>query len=164
MKRARKNVGSRRQLQILDAPRQDAYRARAKPRGPAHCRECGATFRRGRWTWDAPQPGSRAALCPACRRAREGMPAGTVRLSGEFFRAHRDEILARVRRCERAEKRRHPLQRILAVRDEDGAATVTTTGSHLARRIAEALGKSFKGETRYRYARGDNRLRVSWSR
>jgi uncharacterized protein (UPF0210 family) len=42
--------------------------------------------------------------------------------------------------------RRHPLQRILEVKDEEGGVRVTTTGRHLGRRIGEALGKSFKGD------------------
>ena len=92
------------------------------------------------------------------------MPAGFVSLGGAFFLEHRDEVLRRVRLCEGAEKQLHPLQRILAVEDEESGVLVTTTGSHLARRIGEALGKSFKGEARYRYRPGDNLLRVTWRR
>lgn len=164
MKTARKHATGRRQKQLLQEPRQDAYREKAKRKGPAQCKECGAAYRNGRWTWRAPQPAARSTLCPACRRTRDGMPAGYVSLSGEFFRAHREEILRRVRLCEQAEKREHPLQRIVEVRDAGEGALVTTTGSHLARRIGEALGKSFKGEARYRYRPGDNLLRVTWSR
>jgi len=164
MKTQRQHAVARRREQILDAPRQDAYRATEKTRGPAHCRECGAVYARGRWAWAAAQPDSRATLCPACRRARDGMPAGYVSLSGAFLRGHREEVLRRVRRCEEAERRARPLQRILEVRERGGAVVVTTTDSHLARRIGEALGKSFKGAVRYRYAPGDNRLRVEWSR
>lgn len=36
-------------------------------------------------------------------------------LKGDFFAAHRDEILARVRHCEQAEKQDHLLQRIMAI-------------------------------------------------
>ena len=164
MKSTRKHAGASRHKQILDAPHRDAYRATDKQKGPAHCRDCGAVYARGRWAWAAAQPDSRATLCPACRRARDGMPAGYVSLAGEFFRGHRDEVLRRVRRCEEDERRAHPLQRILEVRERGGGAVVTTSDSHLARRIGEALGKSFKGELRYRYAPGDNRLRVEWSR
>lgn len=164
MKPARRHALGRRQEQRLDERKQDAYRDKAKPKGPARCKDCGASYRSGRWSWQAPQPAALATLCPACRRTRDGMPAGYVRMSGEFFRAHRDEILRRVRRCEQAEKREHPLQRILAVQDVGDGALVTTTGSHLARRIGEALGKSFKGEARYRYRRDDNLLRVTWKR
>lgn len=164
MKTARSHIGARRREQVLDAPRQDAYRAKEKLKGAAHCRDCGAVYARGRWAWSAAQPGSRATLCPACRRARDGMPAGYVSLAGEFYLDHRDEVLRRVRRCEAAERKAHPLQRILEVRERGGTAVVTTSDSHLARRIGEALGKSFKGAVRYRYAPGDNRLRVEWSR
>jgi len=164
MKAARRHAPGRRQEQRLDERKLDAYRDRMKRKGPARCRECGAAYRAGRWTWQAPQPAARATLCPACRRAREGMPAGYVSLGGAFFREHRDEVLRRVRLCEAAEKREHPLQRILAVQGDADGATVTTTGSHLARRIGEALGKSFKGEARFRYRPADNLLRVTWRR
>jgi len=164
MKAARRHAPGRRQEQRLDERKLDAYRDRAKRKGPARCAQCGAAYRAGRWSWQAPQPAARATLCPACRRAREGMPAGTVRLGGAFFDEHRDEVLRRVRLCEEAERKLHPLQRILDVRNEDDGVLVTTTGSHLARRIGVALGKSFKGEARFRYRPGDNLLRVTWRR
>ena len=164
MKAARRHPTGRRQEQRLDERKLDAYRDRAKRKGPARCRECGAAYRAGRWSWQAAQPAARATVCPACRRTREGMPAGYVSLGGAFFREHRDEVLRRVQLCEEAEKKLHPLQRILAVKDEEGGVTITTTGSHLARRIGEALGKSFKGAARFRYRPGDNLLRVTWRR
>ncbi len=164
MKAARRHPLGRRQEKRLDEPKLDAYRDRAKRKGPAVCRECGAAYRSGRWSWQAAQPAARKTLCPACRRTREGMPAGDVSLGGAFFREHRAEVLRRVRLCEVAEKKLHPLQRILEVKDEADEVRVTTTGSHLARRIGEALGKSFKGEARFRYRPGDNLLRVTWRR
>ncbi len=164
MKAARRHAPGRRQEQRLDERKVDAYRDRAKRKGPARCRDCGAAYRGGRWSWQAAQPAARLTLCPACRRARERMPAGFVSLGGAYFREHRDEVLRRVRLCEDAEKKLHPLQRILEVKDDEGGALVTTTGSHLARRIGEALGKSFKGEARFRYRPGDNLLRVTWRR
>jgi hypothetical protein len=164
MKTARRHAVGRRQEQRLDERKQDAYRDQAKRKGPATCRECGAAYRAGRWSWQAPQPAARKTLCPACKRTREGMPAGFVSLGGPFFLEHRDEVLRRVRLCGEAEKKLHPLQRILEVKDDTGGVLVTTTGSHLARRIGEALGKSFKGEARYRYRPGDNLLRVTWRR
>lgn len=150
--------------QRLKARVRDAYRAQAKLPEPARCRDCGAAYRNGRWTWKAAGEGARSVRCPACRRLREGMPAGYVRLSGEYLGEHRAEILRRVRRCEAAEKRAHPLQRIMAVAPEGAGVLVTTTDSHLARRIAEALVKAFKGSAEYRYGKQDNLLRVDWSR
>jgi len=150
--------------QLLQGKAQDAYRSDRKLPEPARCRDCGASYRRGRWTWKAAGEGARPVRCPACQRVREGLPAGYISLSGEYQRAHRAEILRRVRRCEADEKHTHPLQRIMTVSGAGGDLVVTTTDSHLARRLGEALVKSFKGNAEYRYGKEDNLLRVSWSR
>jgi len=95
---------------------------------------------------------------------RDRFPAGMVSLQGEFLAAHRDEVLRRVRRCEAAEKRGHPLERIMAIAAEGEGVMVTTTGPHLARRIGDALHHAYKGVLAFRYNKGDNLLRVTWSR
>jgi len=150
--------------QLLQERVHDAYRRGAKLPEPARCRGCGAVYRRGRWTWGAAGEGARPVRCPACARIREGMPAGYLSLSGAYLEANRDDIVRRLRRCEKAESRSHPLQRIMQVAREDGGMIVTTTDSHLARRLGEALVKSFKGDAEYRYGREDNLLRVTWRR
>ena len=174
MKSERGGFRMLRHEQLLQERVHDTYRRGAKLPEPARCRDCGAVYRRGRWQWDragktprtagpageAPRP----VRCPACSRVREGMPAGYVSLSGAYQRAHRAEILRRVRRCEADEKHAHPLQRIMTVSAAGGDLVVTTTDSHLARRLGETLVKAFKGSSEYRYGREDNLLRVSWSR
>jgi hypothetical protein len=150
---------------ILRTPqRTDKTRQARKLRGPARCPDCGAVYRRGRWRWEAPARVASAARCPACLRARQRLAAASVTLSGRFFAAHRDEILARVRHCEQAEKQLHPLQRIIAIDAEGTGMRVTTTDVHLARRIGDALQRAYKGELAYRYTRDENLLRVRWSR
>ena len=161
MKAARRRT--RATHQILEELVHDSYKSKSKL-SPSHCEECGAVYRRGRWRWGQAARSSRATVCPACRRTRDGMPAGYVSLAGEYFRTHRDEVLARVRNCESAEKREHPLERVMAVRANGAGALVTTTDAHLARRIGEALRKSFKGAIEFHYNRADNLLRVDWRR
>ena len=164
MKRGQQGFRAGRHEQRLEGLEKDAYTAGRKLAGPARCRGCGAVYKRGRWTWQPAGEAPRPAWCPACRRAREGMPAGYVRIEGDYQRQHRDDIVRRVRRCEAQEMRAHPLQRIIALQPEDDGLLVTTTDSHLARRIGEALVKSYKGSAEYRYAQEDNLLRVSWRR
>jgi predicted Zn-ribbon and HTH transcriptional regulator len=164
MKSERGGFRMLRHEQLLQECVHDAYKRGAKLPEPARCRDCGAAYRNGRWTWKPAGEGARPVRCPACRRLREGMPAGYIRLSGGYLRVHREEIVRRMRRCEAAEKRAHPLQRIMAVAAERGDLVVTTTDSHLARRIGEALVKAFKGSAEYAYGREDNLLRVGWSR
>lgn len=150
--------------QRFEGLEKDPYKEWGKPHDPARCPECGAVFHRGRWTWEPAPEGAHEHLCPACRRIREQLPAGFVSLKGEFFDAHRDEILARVRHCETAEKRDHPLQRIMAVQPEGEGLVVTTTDIHLARRIGDALHDAWKGELKEIYSNEENLVRVYWSR
>lgn len=161
MKNARRKT--RLTHQIFEELVHDSYKSKSKLQ-PSHCEECGAVYRRGRWRWGKPAQSSHATLCPACRRTRDRLPAGYVSLAGDYFRAHRDEVLARVRNCESAERSEHPLERIMAVQADGAGAVVTTTDAHLARRIGEALRKSFKGEIEFHYNRADNLLRVEWRR
>lgn len=152
-----------RRMQIMEGLGDDAYRPAGKA-GAARCPGCRAVFRKGRWTWGAAPAGAASLRCPACRRIREGSPAGTIALSGKFFAAHRAEVLARIRNCEAKEASRHPLERIMAVTGGQSAALVTTTSVHLARRIAHALESAFKGSLSLHYNPQDNLLRVRWSR
>ena len=164
MKATRGGFRLLRREQLLQEVVHDTYKLPRKLAEPARCRDCGAVYRDGRWTWAARGGPAHAVRCPACQRVRDAMPAGYVRLAGEYFGAHRSEILRRVRACERAERDEHPLERIMAIAPAGGGALVTTTGVHLARRIAQALRHSFKGELESRYHKAENVLRASWNR
>jgi NMD protein affecting ribosome stability and mRNA decay len=153
-----------RREQLLEGLEHDPYKTAAKPPEPTVCTECGAVFHRGRWTWSAAPENAHTGLCPACRRIREHLPAGFVKLNGEFFDGHRDEVLKRVQHCEASEKRAHPLQRIMAVEADGDGLLVTTTDAHLARRIGDSLHDAYKGELEYHYNKDENLLRVSWRR
>ena len=72
--------------QLLQERIHASYKSARKLAGPAACPDCGAVYRRGRWRWE-----------PAPR----------------FLAQHRDEILARARNCEAAEKSTHSMQRIV---------------------------------------------------
>jgi NMD protein affecting ribosome stability and mRNA decay len=163
MKARRTGPRTARREQLLVGFEKDPYRPRGKA-GAIRCTGCGAVFHRGRWSWRATPQHAAPGLCPACRRVRERLAAGFVRLRGPFVRAHREEILQRVRRCEADEKAEHPLQRIMHIEPADGGLLVTTTDPHLARRIGEALRDAYKGELRCRYSAGERLVRVTWER
>lgn len=142
----------------------DPYRARGKWPEPTTCPTCGATFHRGRWQWGPAAPDAEAHLCPACQRVRDRVPAGQLTLSGEFFKAHRAEILQLVRNAESKARAEHPLERIMDVADEEDRTIVRFTDAHLVHGIGEALHHAYHGELDSRYTDEGDLLRVSWSR
>jgi NMD protein affecting ribosome stability and mRNA decay len=142
----------------------DPFAQRKKLPDPTTCPGCGAIYRDGRWAWGAPPAGAHEAECPACQRIAESYPAGIVTVRGEFARAHRDEITHLVRNLEEREKASHPLKRIMALEEEDDALVVTTTDTHLARNIGDALHHAYQGELDYDPAESETVLRVTWER
>jgi hypothetical protein len=152
-----------RRLQRLEGANMDAYRPGRKPRGPVVCGTCRAVFRRGRWAWTVPPAGATRVRCPACWRTAERMPGGILDLGGGFLRQHRTEVLGLLGRCEAKENATHPLERVMGRRAAGGGVVVNTTSAHLARRMAHALRRAFKGELTQSYGT-DGVLRVNWRR
>ncbi len=142
----------------------DAYKSKTKLPEPTRCPDCGAVYRDGRWTWGLAPADANEEPCPACLRIRDRFPAGYVTLEGEFLQAHRDEVLQLARNREAKEKAEHPLERIMAIEVVDGGVRITTTDTHLARDIGEAVHSAYKGELEYHYNKEENLLRVRWSR
>lgn len=154
-----------RREQLMTAVRDDSYRESAKAPGTMACPDCGATYHKGRWSWDAPPANTKSHRCPACQRIRDGVPAGYITLKrGAFLDAHRAEVLAVVHACETREKAEHPLQRIIAIAEAADGVQVTTTDGHLARGIVEALHEAFKGTMAVDYAKEENLVRAMWER
>ena len=142
----------------------DSYKAGRKLPEPTRCPDCGAVFQDGRWIWGTAPAGAHAERCPACHRIHDKFPAGFVTLKGAFLQAHRDEILHLVRNHEAKEKGEHPLQRIMSIVDSADGIVVTTTDTHLARDIAQALHNAYKGEFEFHYNKEENLLRATWTR
>ena len=158
-----------RHTRIFTEREHDPYRARRKPAAPTVCPSCHLVFSAGhwqqaRWVWGLPPEHAREQLCPACRRIREHLPAGYVRLAGRFISDHPEEVLNTVKRCEARAKAEHPLQRIIAMEPNAGDVHITTTDIHLARRIGEALHRAYRGRLQFHYEAGQPLLRVTWTR
>jgi hypothetical protein len=145
----------------VGSSRHDAYKLPAKLPEPTACPTCGAVWHKGRWTWGEKPEGAHAHVCPACQRIRDRYPAGELRLEGEFGE-RKTEILQLVHNQEAAEKADHPLERLMEIRVEQSAISITTTGNHLARRIGEALRRTWHEHVEIRYAKEDNLVRVTW--
>jgi len=140
----------------------DPYKAKGKLREPSLCRQCKAVYHKGRWTWDPAPVDSYDIVCPACERIRDNAPSGVLMLTGEFVAKHRDECLGLVRNEETRAKAEHPLARLITVKDQDQAVFVTTTDSHLARRMGEALHDAYHGTLTFRYEEDEDLIRVTW--
>lgn len=140
----------------------DAYKAKDKLEEPTVCSQCGAVFHAGHWQWRKAPPNAHKAICPACHRIHDHYPAGFLSLKGDFFQAHRDEIMHLVLNHENHERAEHPLKRIMTVEEDEGTTVVTTTDIHLARGMGEALHRAYQGELNYHYNPEQNLLRVSW--
>jgi hypothetical protein len=144
----------------VQARKSGPYARTTKAAGALVCTGCGAVQHGGRWSWGKPPLAERTAgLCPACRRIRDGIPAGTLRL-GPAFLEHRGEIRRMIRNLERTEKAEHPLERLMAIDEADDRLIVTTTGIHLAREISRALARRFHKKPHVRYADDEKRVRV----
>lgn len=121
----------------------DPYQTQQKLQEPTACRQCGAVYHRGRWQWGPKPEGAHEALCPACRRIEEHLPAGIVTVRGGLAARHRDEIIALARHAEAAEKPEHPMNRIAAIEQTDEGLVITTTDIHLPRRIGKSIKDAY---------------------
>lgn len=142
----------------------DPYQTRKKLSDPSACTECHAMYRNGRWQWGHPPADAKPVLCPACRRGRDGLPAGILSLEGEFHLAHRAEVLGLIRNIEAREAKNHALKRIMTVEEEGQTLTVNTAHPGLARSLGDALHHAYRGELDYHYPEEGGVLRVRWSR
>jgi hypothetical protein len=149
----------------IEEHRHDPYKARKKLREPTACPQCGAVFQDGRWQWVKPRPAkAHQQLCPACHRTNDKYPAGELILGGDFVAGHKQEIVTLARHTEKAEKRQHPLQRIMAIDEKVDTIVITTTDIHLPRRIGHAIVDAYKGNLETHYDEGGYFVRMTWKR
>ena len=135
------------------------------------CKKCGDVYMAGRW-YAKDQIGEKRptgepvflAQCPACAKQRDRFPEGIVRITGNFFLSHEDEVLNLIRNeVERAQSA-NPLERLVSIESSPEAIEVSTTNEKLAQRIGKALHKAYAGEIEYKWS-GDTKLtRVNWHR
>jgi hypothetical protein len=149
---------------IFNAERHDPYEQGGKYREPTQCSGCGAVWHRGRWQWGAAPAGAEPAMCPACRRIHDKLPAGTIVLDGPFVAGHRDELVRLARNEAEREGRDHPLHRLMQVAETPGRVVMETTDIHLPQRIGEALQSAYDGELDVRYGDNEYSARVVWRR
>jgi NMD protein affecting ribosome stability and mRNA decay len=143
----------------------DPYQPAKKPPEPTVCPVCGVLYHHGRWQWAGAAPaGAHQATCPACRRIADRLPAGLLRLSGDFFTAHRDEILRLVHNHVEAQRAEHPLKRLMSVSETVDGVEIAFTDTHLPHGVGEAVSRAYQGELETQYSDESNLVRVHWRR
>lgn len=143
----------------------DPYMTRMKLPEPTICPDCKVVFEGGRWQWMTRPPGdANEELCPACRRIRDKVPAGFLTLGGTFFKEHREEILNLIHNKVNAEKRQHPVKRMMGMEEQDGRLVITFTDTHLPRGVGEAIERAYEGRLDLHYEPEASIIRVEWER
>ncbi len=149
---------------LIKERRKDVYMNNNALTEPSHCTGCGAVYINGRWTWNEAENKSYKTICPACKRIEDKYPAGYIEIKGKFFDEHSEEISNLILNTEKLENKAHPMERIMKIKKENDRAIVTTTGIHIARRIGEALSRSYQGLFSFQYGEEDKSIRVVWER
>ena len=85
-------------------------------------------------------------------------------MSGGFLAGHKQEIMELARHTEEAERKEHPLQRIMSIDHAEGKVTIRTTDIHLPRRIGHAIFDAYKGELDTHYDKAAYFVRMTWKR
>jgi hypothetical protein len=155
---ARRIAGHAQQDHVLDP-----YQQREKLHEGTFCPQCGAVYHEGRWRWAAASKGGDKTVCAACRRISDNLPAGIVRLHGNFGWEQMSEIIRLARHQEDAEKREHPLNRIIGIEQGDEAIVITITDIHLPRRIGAAVKRAFHGRLEEDFDDAGHFVRVTWT-
>lgn len=162
-------VHIRRNVEAFDDP----YIHDEQPAEQSVCRVCGDVYMSGRWYNPDQMPTKldkpahdqvNAVTCPACRKLKDRIPSGVLKLTGRFVLDHREEILNLIRNQTRKADLVNPLERIMTLKSQGDGIEITTTNEKLAQRIGKALHKAYSGHIEYKWS-GDNRLaRVNWHR
>jgi len=143
----------------------DPYFTKEKYHDPSVCKKCGVVFHDGIFQWlDKLPKQADSILCPACRRIEDKYEGGVVHLKGEFLENHKDEIMNLIKNTADEEMAYRPLERIIAIKEENGEIVITTTYEHIARRIGEAVHRAYKGNLKLQYPEGQKYVRVFWER
>ena len=154
----------KRKDRLIQEKRKDVYLDTSTLPAESICTNCGAIFSNGRWLWKETSNTTKKTVCPACKRIIDNYPAGYIELKGRFFGDHKNEISNLIMNTEKIEKKDRPLERIMSMKFNNSHAVLTTTGIHIARRIGEALARSYQGNFSFQYGEGEKSIRVYWER
>ncbi len=156
-------LGARRDRTVQEY-QHDTYKLRGKLKEPTVCPECGALFQKGRWTWGTIPRNAEQTSCPACHRVRDKYPKGVVTIKGSFKDEQYEQVIGVVKNTEEIEKKEHLLSRIMAIQSQQEDLVISTTDTHLPRRIGEALKHAYHGELALHDDKDEEFVRVTWTK
>ena len=154
---------SSRRDRMIQEYQHDTYKVPGKLKEPTVCPTCKAVFHKGRWSWAVPPAGAHETLCPACARIQDKYPKGLLTLKGTFARDEHEQVLGLAKNTEAEETKEHPLSRIMSIEQQPEGVVVSTTDTHLPRRIGEALKHAYHGELTVHYDQDEDFVRVMWT-
>ncbi|MCE5314481.1 MAG: BCAM0308 family protein [Armatimonadota bacterium] len=135
------------------------------------CTKCGSVYTSGRWYLKGELTKEKAAegiqyetICPACRKMRDHVPGGVLKLSGAFIDRHRDEIMNLIRNESGDALADNPLERIMSLETVKGGIEISTTNEKLAQRIGKAIHRAYRGSIEYKWSGDDKLARINWHR
>lgn len=161
--KSRAAPGNRR-MRLVQNYEHDTYKQRGKPKEPTVCSSCGVLYHKGRWNWGQAPAGATPTTCPACHRIHDKYPMGLVTITGTFTEKLYEQIVAAIHNAEAQEKKEHALARIMGIERRPGGLVVSTTDTHLPRRIGRTLHTSYQGQLRLEYDHEEDFVRVNWTR
>lgn len=156
-------LGARRD-RTLQEYQHDTYKLRGKLKEPTVCSGCGALFHKGRWTWVSAPENAAEIVCPACLRIRDKYPKGLVTIKGGVKDEQHEQVIGLVENTEAIEKKEHPLSRIMSIETRPEGLVISTTDTHLPRRIGEALKHAYHGSLELHYDKAEDFARVTWTK
>ncbi|HSQ92035.1 MAG TPA: BCAM0308 family protein [Nitrospiraceae bacterium] len=89
---------------------------------------------------------------------------GLVTIKGTFKDIQHEQLIGVVKNTEEKEKKEHPLSRIMAIESQPEGLIISTTDTHLPRRIGEELKHAYQGELELHYDQDEQFVRVTWTR
>lgn len=134
------------------------------------CTQCGSVYMQSRWYLKDKIPDktivgeTHKIVCPACRKLEDNLPGGVLKITGDFFWKHEDEILNLIRNESNKAQTINPLERIMSIESDKGEIEITTTNEKLVQRIGKALQKAYSGHVEYKWSEDTKLARVNWHR
>jgi len=135
------------------------------------CTGCRSLYHNQHWTTNAERAellinsgAANEVMCPACRKIEGRSPHGIVILCGDYWKAHREDIVNLIRNEESRGHDVNPLERVMDLREEADCLVVETTNEKLAQRIGKHIHQAHKGTVDYKWPDGNRLLRVEWER